>query len=239
MPAENLTIDPRFHGPPRSGNGGYVCGLMARSLNGPCAVRLKAPPPLATELTLAVGPDGARLLAGETLIGEARPAPLDLDVPRAPDFDAARRASQQFLGFSEHPFPSCFVCGPQRAHSDGLCLFPGPIPGTDLLAAPWIPDSSLAAADGCVGDEFLWAALDCPGAFVLMPLPAGRGIVLGELVGEVLGSVHVGQRYVVCAWPIGAEGKKYFAGTAIYSVDGELLARARATWIEIPLTQWQ
>lgn len=239
MPTETLSIDPRFHGPPRSGNGGYVCGLTARYIDGPCSVRLKAPPPLSTALELLSDVDGAQLLQGDTLIAEARPARFELDVPPAPHFDEALQASEQFLGFTYHPFPSCFVCGPRREPGDGLCLFPGPLAGSDRIAAPWRPDASLGDSDGLVKPEFLWAALDCPGAFVLMPLPEGKGIVLGELIGEILNDVQVGEPCVVCAWPIGREGKKYYAGTAIYRGDSKLAARAQATWIEIPLQNWQ
>lgn len=239
MPTELLTIDPRFHGPPRSGNGGYVCGLAARHLQGPCSVRLKAPPPLATELRLHSDADSARILQGDKLIAEARLAKLQLELPAPPEYNVAQQASQHFLGFSHHPFPSCFVCGPQRQPGDGLCLFPGPVSGSELIATTWQPDASLADADGIVKPEFLWAALDCPGAFVLMPLPEGKGIVLGELIGDIVATARVGEAYVVCAWPIAREGKKYYAGTAVYTPEGALIACARATWIEIPLEQWQ
>ncbi len=47
-----LTIAKRFHGPPASGNGGYVCGRLARFIPGPAVVRLKAPPPLERPLTV-------------------------------------------------------------------------------------------------------------------------------------------------------------------------------------------
>ena len=51
-----LTIASRYKGPPESGNGGYVCGLIATSLQVDIRVRLVAPPPLETPLELA--PDG-------------------------------------------------------------------------------------------------------------------------------------------------------------------------------------
>ena len=34
------------------------------------------------------------------------------------------------------------------------------------------------------------------------------------------------------AWPLGEEGRKAFAGTALYGEGGRLLGVARATWIE-------
>ena len=32
-------------------------------------------------------------------------------------------------------------------------------------------------------------------------------------------------------WPLGEDGRKLYAGTALFSADGELLALARQTWI--------
>lgn len=239
MPHATITIPSRFHGPPNSGNGGYVCGIIARQLNTPCAVRLKAPPPLETELQLAGDQYSARLLDGEAVIGQGSTTELDLEVPEPPSLEQARAAASHFLGFSYHPFPACFVCGPQRQPGDGLCLFPGPVAGTDMIATPWHPDPGLADDDGNVRTEFLWAALDCPGAFVQMPRPEGTGIVLGELAAEVQARAPAGHTYIVCAWPLGRDGKKLYSGTAIFSETGELIARARAIWIDIPLASWQ
>jgi hypothetical protein len=39
-----------FRGPPNSGKGGYVCGMLARHIAGAVEVSLRAPPPLETEL---------------------------------------------------------------------------------------------------------------------------------------------------------------------------------------------
>jgi hypothetical protein len=50
----DIVIAPRFAGPPRSGNGGYTCGLPASVLSpAPGAgvrVTLRRPPPLATPM---------------------------------------------------------------------------------------------------------------------------------------------------------------------------------------------
>ena len=40
------------------------------------------------------------------------------------------------------------MCGPDRAEGDGLRVFPGPVAGRGLWAAPWTPDPSVAGADG-------------------------------------------------------------------------------------------
>ena len=39
-----------------------------------------------------------------------------------------------------------------------------------------------------------------------------------------------GEVCVVLAWPVGEDGRKLYAGTALYAGD-ELLASARQTWI--------
>jgi hypothetical protein len=48
---------------------------------------------------------------------------------------------------------------------------------------------------------------------------------------SVLRVPDVGEACVVAAWPLGEDGRKLVAGTALYAEDGELLALARQTWI--------
>lgn len=239
MQVETVRIASRFQGPPRSGNGGYTCGLTAHKLVGTTAVRLKAPPPLETDLRLESEKDNARLFNDNSVVAEARRAELDLSTPNAPAYELASRASESFFGFKQHQFPRCFVCGPQRSERDGLRIFPGPMPDTSAIAAPWNPDRSLAGPSGHVEHEYLWSALDCPSGFALVPLPDGLGIVLGELCASIVRDVSPGDALMVVAWPIGVNGRKRFAGSAIYTAEGALVAKARATWIEIPLGQWQ
>ncbi|HEU0201657.1 MAG TPA: hypothetical protein VFR86_14635, partial [Burkholderiaceae bacterium] len=132
-----------------------------------------------------------------------------------------------------HPFPTCFVCGPRRSTGDGLRIFPGRVAGQSLVAAPWYPDASLANGANDVRPEFVWAALDCTSAFAVMPVAEGRAIVLGELSARIERAVMVGEKCVAVGWPLGVDGRKRFAGSAIYSGDGDLVAVARATWIEV------
>ncbi|MCA9875000.1 MAG: hypothetical protein KC441_15130 [Anaerolineales bacterium] len=239
MHVETVRISRRFQGPPRSSNGGYACGLTASRLKGTITVRLKAPPPLETDLRLESDADKARLFNGTSLIAEAQRANLDLSVPTAPSYEQASQAAESFIGFTQHQFPECFVCGPQRSGFDGLRIFPGPLPEVGVIAAPWVPDQSLADSSGHVEHVYLWSALDCPSGFALVPLPDGLGIVLGELCVSVVRDVSPGDALVVAAWPIGTSGRKRFAGSAIYTADSALVAKAQATWIEIPLSQWQ
>jgi hypothetical protein len=120
-----------------------------------------------------------------------------------------------------------------RARGDGLRIFPGYVGDGPVLAAPWVPDVSLAGETGKVLPEFLWAALDCPGAFANWP-PEESIVLLGELCAQIDGSVSAGKWCVVVAWPLGTEGRKRLAGTAVMSGSGETVAVAKATWIEVP-----
>jgi hypothetical protein len=239
--SDSFTIDPRFCGPPRSGNGGYVCGRLASGLGSEVRVRLKAPPPIGAPLRIVPTEAGARLLDGETAIAEAMRGAIALAVPACPSLAEAEHARSRYLGFEEHNFPTCFVCGPQRRPGDGLCLFPGALDAeSSVLAAPWTPDASLADENGRVRDEFAWAALDCPGAFTRYPLAPGVALVLGELGvrlydGEALAA---GEPCIVIAWPLADEGRRRHAGTALYRADGRLVAAAHAIWIEVPARSW-
>ena len=47
-----IFINKRFNGPPNSGNGGYVAGLIAKEIGKCCEVKLVAPPPLEKKLLL-------------------------------------------------------------------------------------------------------------------------------------------------------------------------------------------
>ncbi len=234
MTAEPLVISSRFCGPTRSGNGGYVCGRIAAHLPGTVAVRLQAPPPLDTGLQIAVSGAAARLLHGDQVIAEARTAALDLSPPACPTVAEAQEASRAYPGFRHHAFPHCFVCGPQRAQGDGLRIFAGPVASRDMVACTWVPDASLANGGDRVQDEYLWAALDCPGAFAVMPVPAGRALVLGELCVRIDDRIAAGEPCIVIGWPLQINGRKRIAGSALFSSAGTLVAVGRATWIEVP-----
>jgi len=225
-----LVIDARFRGPPDSGNGGYVCGVVGVATGGPVAVRLHRPPPLDAALELEQSAGVLVLRHGGEVIATARPDPVELEVPSPPDHAEAIAASLGYIGFTEHPFPGCFVCGPRRLAGDGLRIFPGPVAERPQVAAPWVPDGSLADARGAIRPEFLWAALDCPGYFAT-PL-AGRVALLGELAVRIDDGVEPGEPCVVTGWLRHSEGRKHLVGTALFGRDGRLVAHGSATWIE-------
>ncbi len=225
-------IESTHCGPAESGNGGYVCGLVARHIDGPAEVRLFVPPPLETPLDIQTDVGQVMLVDGGAKVAGGRNAELKLHVPPRPTMDEARAAVDGYTGFHNHPFATCFVCGPEREEGDGLRIFTGPLVGdTKQVAAPWIPAQVHADSDGIVHPEIIWAALDCAGSFT-DPSPAVR--VLGTLTADVsLGPVRADVEDIVFAWPISTEGRKHLAGTAICSANGQVLAKALAVWIAI------
>lgn len=216
-------IDRRFRGPSESGNGGYTCGLVASFVDGPAEVTLRLPPPLDTPLRVERDDGAVRVFDADRLVAEARPAEVHVRPLDPPAFDVASRAALP-EGDLDSPFPQCFVCGPHREPGDGLRIFAGPL-HDGAVTAPWVPSGRYT------GPEFVWSALDCPGAYA-----CGFGergvLVLGRLAARVDAMPRAGERCVVVGWPLGEEGRKAYAGTALYGEGGRLLGVARATWIE-------
>jgi hypothetical protein len=228
-----MLIPARFNGPPGSGNGGWSAGTFAIAagarLGGPAyEVTLRVPPPLETPLTSTEGsvhaPDG-------TVIAQLRPIADDADgsgggigpaVPAVAYSDAVSAAAA-YPGLVDHPFPGCYVCGPDRAEGDGLRIFPGRLPD-GRTAAPWTVPPDVCA-------ETMWAALDCPGGWAV--LGAGRVYVLGRIAAVVDALPAPGATCVVVGAGDAAHGRKAQVHSTVYGPDGRLLAAARATWIAV------
>jgi hypothetical protein len=191
--------------------------------------------PLETELRIAARePAGWQLLAGDQTIATATPAALpELTPLTPPTYDEAAAAARHFVGFKLPPpvVSKCFVCGAERDPGDALRIFPGALPGSDTVAAPWSPDASLAAVGDALQPEFVWAALDCPGYFAAFP--AEEFAVLGEFSAQLKHPVRANEPHVVLGWPLGRDGRKRRAATALYDAKGVALAWAVATWIEV------
>jgi hypothetical protein len=51
------------------------------------------------------------------------------------------------------------------------------------------------------------------------------------MTGQVLKAPKAGEPHIVTAWPLGIEGRKHYAGVALFTAEGELLARGHQIWI--------
>ncbi len=230
-----IMVESRYCGPLNSGNGGYTCGLLANFIEGTSEVTLRHPPPINAPMTVKREIDRLALYSENVLIAEAIEAELDMTPPAPPTLEAARISAVKEEDVPGHYFPNCFVCGTERSAGDGLRIFPGPVKGEDYLAAVWIPDPSLLDETGFIKDEIIWAALDCPGGWVILSREM-RFVVLGRLAVQILRKITPGEECIVMGWTLSKAGRKFHAGTAIYSADGRLVAKGRATWIELRQT---
>jgi hypothetical protein len=230
-----VTIPARFNGPPASANGGYTCGLVAGLVGAEeVAVSLRLPPPV--EKPLRVVRDGSRveLHDGDALVAEGEPAELLLDVPDAISPETAAAASDAGLDAwcDPHPFPTCFVCGPDREPGDGMRVFPGALEG-GMFAADWTPDESIGDGSGHVRPECLWAALDCPTSAPVANFAGGPAMVLARLTARLGCSVVVGEPHAILAWPLAVDGRKHHGACALFDSAGRLLCASQALWIEV------
>jgi hypothetical protein len=234
-----LTIPARFNGPPTSGNGGVVAGLVGGrtplTRTAVAQVTLRRPPPLARSLELRPVADGVELMDGSGLVASASAVPVASLGEAVPPVSAAAAATAaaDYAGLTQHPFPSCFVCGTERDDA-GLGLRPGPLPGSPSRTACVFVLSPEHLAGNPVDDAawVMWAALDCPGGWTIDLL--GRPAVLGRMSARVAEIPAFGEECVIVGVLDRREGRKSFSRTTAYGADGRELARAAATWIDIP-----
>ena len=241
---QTFRIGRRFNGPHDSGNGGYSAGLAAHLLPNAEAVEVTLRAPIPLEQTLRAHPtaDGLDIMTDDAAtriqIMSLRPVHLEIPTVMSPGLEAATVAAATYRDAADHVLPHCFVCGPARAEGDGLRIFtdwlkdPAGIENPNafpIVAAPWQPTPDLADASGRVLPEFLWAALDCPGAFAIDVEP----IVLGRMSARILARPPTDAPIVVIAWAKGRDRRKHFAGSALFTEAGDLLAISEQTWIQI------
>lgn len=219
-----ITLPHRFRGPLTSANGGYASGRLAAFVDADVVeVTLRRPPPLDRPLDVRRERDRVVLLDGDAVVADAQPGELDLALPEPVSLTEAEAAAERHVRVGDEAFGECFSCG-IRDDGDVLGIYAGHVPGREpLYAAPWHVRE--------VSPEIVWAAIDCSGAYAVGS--AGRGdVVLGRMAARIASLPSVGDRCVVTAWPLGEEGRKLYAGTALLSETGDLLALSRQTWIE-------
>jgi hypothetical protein len=250
MSDNQIVIAAKFRGPPNSGNGGYVSGVFADALTrgvhnlptrGAVEVTLRAPTPLDQPLSTQREGESLFIRHGDTLVAQAIITTLQMAVPTPATWDEAMAVREQSYSFPvginslfKTPLrgvhPICFCCGAELAATDGAHVYSAPLNSKGQVAAAWIPDASLADGSGIVRPEMIWTALDCPGQMAWRAEGTQTGM-LGRLTARIEKPVHAGEKCVVIGWTMGNEGKKYFAGTALFNLANELCAYAKAVWI--------
>jgi hypothetical protein len=203
-------------------------------------VTLRQPPPLDATMRITPNDDGLELSFGGALVARAEVGDESVDLVEAVSWEEAVAASATYPGHTSHPFPTCFACGTER--DDGLRIFPGQVPsaraGQTRVAAPWIPDSSLAddhhayddpAPRACLAAT--WSALDCIGGW------AGdlteRLMVLGRMTAIIDTLPVVDERHVVTGEHRGSEGRKTFTASTLHDADGRIVGRAEHVWLAV------
>jgi hypothetical protein len=209
--------------------------LLARHVGNPAEVTLRKPIPIDREMRIATEDGAYTLLDGDALIAEGKPASIALELPNPVSFAEAQRVAQESPAFKNHPFPTCFVCGPQRATGDGLRIFPGMIKESAIgytFACLWVPAVEFADTDGEIKPEFIWSAMDCPTGFA-GGFPYMGKLVTGKLAVKLVAPVKAEEKCVIMSWPLGIEGRKHHAAAALFGEDGTVRAEAKATWIKL------
>ncbi len=118
-----------------------------------------------------------------------------------------------------------------------------PVRGDTRLAAPWIPDRTVAAdyheyddpaPRACLAAT--WSALDCVGGW------AGditeRLMVLGRMTAVVDALPVLGEEHVVMGERRGSEGRKTFTASTLHDADGRIVGRAEHVWVAVDPAQF-
>jgi hypothetical protein len=232
---ETVTVEPTYHGFEGAGHGGYTAGLAAQLAGAPVEVTIRRRIPVGEPMEVR-RVDGGRieLRGAEGAVLQATPAEPRVEVPAPVALAEAQAAAEGFLGFVWTPSSSCLTCGTERPGGEGLRVFTGPVDGRPgLVAAPWIPHPSFAGPDGILPEEFVWAALDCPGAWALRSDRSEpyRRTVTVQMTARVLRPVRAAEPHVVMAWPVPGRRRLLDAACAVIGPGGEVAAVATTVWL--------
>lgn len=236
-----IVVPRQFRGPPFTANGGYICGVLAAAVGGRGVAMLRSGVPLDTAVRIEPGEEGAVTLvnAEGAVLGSARPAD-DSQIPPPPPAPPTVEEAKAFAAASQFAERSlhrgCFSCCIEREAGEGLGVHVGQIDGAPLgqCAGVWTPHENFALDDGTIPDEITWGALDCSGSMAWWIKSGSPVGLLGTMAGEVLRKPKAGETYVVVAWAREVEGRKHFAGVALFDGQGGVMARSGQIWIGRP-----
>ena len=68
---------------------------------------------------------------------------------------------------------------------------------------------------------------------LLRPAKAGLIALLGKMTAHIYTAPKADEDCVVTGWAVERDGRKHFAASALYNADGDLLGKARTTWIKL------
>ncbi|MFJ4880527.1 PaaI family thioesterase [Streptomyces sp. NPDC088745] len=230
-----VVIPPYAYGLPGVGFGGYAAGLLARRFDGgPVKVSFRRPLPLGTPVEVRAGEEGTYEIAdGDGPFARAQAVAGVPLPPRVPAWEEARRAEKEHSP-ADTPYytPDCYGCGMDREPGLGLRQNVSALPGHDMVATTWRPDPELSPGSAFLPAEHVWGALDCPAGWTCHLFSAApRGTVTAYLAADVRRPVVPGEEYVSFAWKVSHAGRKYVAGSALATRDGELCAHAESLWL--------
>lgn len=231
---KTVTIPADRNGPRSSGNGGWTAGALAALIdpNAAITVALRQPPPLDVAMPTDTSNGEATLqhhITGKT-VATAKPAKPGWEQPPIPaiDADQAQQLAPKYPGATDHPFPTCYVCGLDRTDPVAMRLTPAPTnaiaeSGHPITACTWtIPED--------VDDPTLWAAVDCPGGWSVDL--AGRPMVLGTMTAHIRHRPSPGQTAVIMGSCLSQDDTKAKTQTSLW-VGDTLCVEATAIWVAV------
>ncbi len=227
MTPTNLLVARRFAGPIGFANGGWLAGMVAQASGlDPAEVTLRRPIPLDVDLVF----DDGRLSLADELLAEVREGEFTRDIPTVVSLEEAQAGESRSLVRSSPEYGNCLVCGVDRP--DGYGLRPGAVTGyDDTVACVWRPGSLTPLLDPADVIPATWAALDCPGVWTIDA--PNDPMLLGRMTARVLTPPNLTDDVIAVGRRHTREGRKMFTSTALFSVDGTLMAHAEQIWIAV------
>jgi hypothetical protein len=230
-----IRISRHFEGPTDLTLGGYISGLMAVHLDSDTVeVTMRKPTLMERPLVLDTStPDRVFLYDGDTLLNEARPAELEMEIPEPISLEQARKAARRDAVAA---FPNCFGCGSARSEDEGLHLRSGPVGGRNLVAVDWLPRAAAVGAEQGepVPETMVLTAMECPVAKA-MDLgglkKAEETAVLGRMTTKVNALPRVGEPCHFMGWPIERVGRRIELAGTLHNEKGLVLVMCRLTFV--------